>query len=502
MANTRSIHLLTPVALPLSLAAAWLFATGRWPSWAALLAGLLYLFSVQRLQWLRRHPPVYTASLLYAWLALIVAPLASMLGMARAPWFWLAMSFVVEIGLALVIWVAVRGRFVRPGAIRLGYAVGLPRPIDIALEDRFLHVHVLGPTGSGKTLSVLLPMARQDLFLRHGLFVLDPKGDLASAVAAEARKMGRTVHLLSPEAPLATGLDPFAGPRERAAEAVAYALSGAFQSSHEFYRTVGQGMLRNAALAVKEAVAEPTLSDLEGFLQDEDRRREILLAVRDQHVRAYFRDQVGGWSPRFRQDAFIGVQAALAELLGNPWARALFSQRPALDFDELLVQGEVLVFSVPEGELGLAARSIGAFALMAFQSAALRRRAGPPAFVYADEFQTFAQADFGSFLAEARSHRVGAVLAHQNLGQLDGGLRQAVLANARNRVLLGGLSHADLEQLRESLGRRFVATQSGMREVPRHDFETLRRLPRGQAVVEVCAGGSPIVPMRIRLPRP
>lgn len=496
------MRVLWVVALPLSLAALWLFATGGWPAWAALLAGILYILTVQRLDFLRRRPPLYTASLLYVVIALILAPLGSLFGIARFQYFWLLESFLVEAGIALVIWVAVRPKFVRGGSVRLGYTVGLPRPVEVSLDDRFLHMHVLGPTGSGKTMGVLWPLVRQDLLQGHGLFILDPKGDLARAAAAFAGRIGRTSFHLSPDVPPEVGLDPFAGPRERAAETVAYALSGAFQSGHEFYRTVGQGMLRNAALALKEALAEPTLLDLERFLQDEDRRREVLLEVRDEHVRSYFRDQVGGWSPRFRQDAFIGVQAALAELLANPWARSLFTTRPALDFDRLLADGEVLMLALPEGEVGLAARHVGSFALMAFQAAALRRSAGPPAFVYADEFQTFAQADFGSFLAEARSHRVGAVLAHQNLGQLDEGLRQATLSNARNRVLLGGLPQADLQQMRESLGRRFVATEGGMREVPRHDFETLRRMPRGEAVVEICSGGRPLVPVRIRLPKP
>lgn len=502
MQHMRSTGLISAIALPLSLASTWLFATGHWPAWAALLVGILYLSSVQRLPFLRIRPTLYTTSLLYAVIALVLAPFGSLIGISRSDYFWLLISFLVEIGVALIIWVVVRPRFVRKGTVHLGRAFGVPRSADISLEDRFLHVHVLGPTGSGKTMGVLWPMAHQDLLFGHGLLVLDPKGDLADEIVKTARRLGRTVHSVSPKTAPEVGIDPFAGPRERAAESVAYALSGAFSQNHEFYRSVGQGMLRNAALALKEALDEPTLLDLERFLQDEDRRREILLSVSDQHVREYFRDQVGGWSARFRQDAFIGVQAALAELLANPWARSLFTMRPAIDFDHLLSSGEVLVLSLPEGELGLSARGVGAFALMSFQAAALRRVDGPPAFVYADEFQTFAQADFSSFLAEARSHRVGAVLAHQNLGQLGDDLRQAVLANARNRILLGGLPQGDLEDLRESLGRRFVATPGGMREVPRHDFETVRRMPRGQAIVEVCVGGSPIVPMRIRLRRP
>ncbi len=495
--------LLSALALPLSLAALALFSQGRWPWYAVLLTAVLYAATLQSLPGLRRRPPLYTASMLYLALGLVLPPLGHILGLAGQRWFWLLISFGVEIGIALVIWVWIRPRFVKPGGVRLGTTTGLRRPVEISPDDRFLHLHVLGPTGSGKTVGVLGPLVRQDIRMGNGVLLLDPKGDLWEYARREAERAGRKAVALSPKEDPAVGIDLFAGPPEQAAETVAYALYGAFPSGHEFYRTVGQAMLRNAAQAVKEARPEATLQDLEDFLQSEDARRDMLLQARSKHVRTYFRDQVGGWSPRFRQDAFVGVQSAVAQLTANPWARSLFSARPAYDFDQLLSEGGMLLLALPEGEMGLAARAVGSFALLLFQAAALRRTAGgKPAFVYADEFQTFAQPGFAAFLAEARSHRVGAVLAHQHLGQLDKELRAAVLSNARNRVLLGGLSQQDLEQLRDSLGHRFVSSERGLREAPRFDYETLRRMPRGEAVAEIAAGGQLLPPVHLRLPRP
>ena len=494
---------LAAVALPLSLAALYLYASGRWPWYAVLLAAALYAYAVQGLPWLKGRRPLYTLSLAYLALALVAAPLGHAFGVSATPGFWLAMSFLVEIGIALVLWVWLRPRFIRQDAVRLGVTGTLRRPVEIALDDRFLHMHVLGPTGSGKTIGVLWPLVRQDIAAGHGILLLDPKGDLYDLAVSEARRRGRDVVALRPQDEPRFGLDPFAGEGEVAAETVAYALFGAFASRHEFYRSVGQAMLRHAALALKEALPAPTLTDLAEFLRSEEMRREVLLAATSPHLRAYFRDEVGGWSPRFRQDALIGVQSAMAEVLAHPWARQVFLARPATDFDRLLAEGGMLCLQLPEGEIGLGARAVGAFALMLYQAAALRRTTGPSAFIYADEFQTFAQADFGSFLAQARSHRVGAVLAHQHLGQLPEELRGAVLANARNRVLLGGLGREDLSALRESLGRRFVATQGGgLRETPRFDEETVRRLPRGQAIAEVAAGGRMLAPVLVRLGRP
>ncbi len=495
--------ILAVLALPLSLAALYLYAVGQWPWFAVVLAGVLYAYAVQGLPWVGRRRPLFTISLVYLIIALWAVPLGHAFGLSAQPNFWLFISFLGEIGLALWLWVWLRPRFIKSDTVRLGVTGSLRRPVDIAIDDRFLHMHVLGPTGSGKTIGVLWPLLRQDIAAGHGILLLDPKGDLYDLAVEEARRRGRQVIALRPGEPPSLGLDPFAGEPQVAAETVAYALFGAFGSQHEFYRSVGQAMLRHAALALKEALPSPTLPDLAEFLRSEEMRREVLLEASSPHVRAYFRDEVGGWSPRFRQDAFIGVQSALSEVLAHPWARQLFTTTPATDFDRLLAEGDMLCMALPEGEIGLGAGAVGAFALLLFQSAALRRVKGPSAFIYADEFQTFAQADFGSFLAQARSHRVGAVLAHQHLRQLSDELRGAVLANARNRVLLGGLGREDLEQLRESLGRRFVTSANGgLREAPRFDQETLRRLPRGQAVAEVAAGGRLLPPVLVRLGRP
>jgi hypothetical protein len=60
------------------------------------------------------------------------------------------------------------------------------------------------------------------------------------------------------------------------------------------------------------------------------------------------------------------------------------------------------------------------------QSPAERR----PYILYLDEFQTFATQMLVTLLAELRKYGMGAVLAHQYLGQLGPELEQAVLANA------------------------------------------------------------------------
>ena len=74
-------------------------------------------------------------------------------------------------------------------------------------------------------------------------------------------------------------------------------------------------------------------------------------------------------------------------------------------------------------------------------------------FIYLDEFQEFLRlnVDLGDALAQARGLGVGLVLAHQHLGQLDHGLRAAILANAGNRVVFG-LDYEDANVIAQRTG--------------------------------------------------
>jgi DNA helicase HerA-like ATPase len=54
--------------------------------------------------------------------------------------------------------------------------------------------------------------------------------------------------------------------------------------------------------------------------------------------------------------------------------------------------------------------------------------------LYVDEFPSFTTTAFASMLAEMRKYRVGLVLAHQYLSQLDEAVRDAILGNVGTMV--------------------------------------------------------------------
>jgi Type IV secretion-system coupling protein DNA-binding domain len=57
------------------------------------------------------------------------------------------------------------------------------RIFGIKSEDRFLHVYVIGKTGTGKS-TLLETMALQDIERGNGFALIDPHGDLVARIAA------------------------------------------------------------------------------------------------------------------------------------------------------------------------------------------------------------------------------------------------------------------------------------------------------------------------------
>jgi hypothetical protein len=107
-----------------------------------------------------------------------------------------------------------------------------------------------------------------------------------------------------------------------------------------------------------------------------------------------------------------------------------------------MLDGGICLVRVPKGILGEdTAQLLGSFVVAkVWQAATHRARLGQPARVDAtlmvDECHNFLHLprSFDDMLAEARGYRLSMVLAHQHLGQLPRELREAVSANARNKV--------------------------------------------------------------------
>jgi hypothetical protein len=124
-----------------------------------------------------------------------------------------------------------------------------------------------------------------------------------------------------------------------------------------------------------------------------------------------------------------------------------------------------LLVPLSKGLLGEeAAALIGSLVITRLWQAVQRRAALPvsertPVFAYIDEFQDYLHLPVGlaDALAQARSLGLSLTLAHQHFGQLPTGVKDAVLANARSRVIFQ-LSAGDAGTLARELAPHLTAT--------------------------------------------
>ena len=326
----------------------------------------------------------------------------------------------------------------RPSEERLllGYANAIRsygRPIWLEEVDRFAHLYVLGRTGVGKT-HFLKSLILQDLREGRGFLVLDPHGDLARELQAE-QESSRLQVWHADEAQLR--LNPLARTEGIPIDlTVATILSVFHRLWEESWGPRLEHLLRNVLYTLVYTPGS-TLGATTRLLSDRDYRKGLVAGIKDKAVRAYWLDEYAGYSPAFRAVVTAPLLNKLGALLSDHRLRAMLdTSETTLDLDRALHQSEAVVVNLAKGSMGegpanllgglLSAKLI----LAGFSRARVLEEERPAFFAYLDEFPGYATAFLATGLSELRKYRVGLILAHQYLRQLDPLVRDACLGNA------------------------------------------------------------------------
>lgn len=312
------------------------------------------------------------------------------------------------------------------------------------------HLYLLGASGSGKS-RLLELLIRQELQQGGGFCLVDPHGDLTGSVLAHLheevqqaqregtpRDRGRIV-LVEPfrEDGIAgfNPLDPNGGPLHPHIGELVAILRRFWASS---WGPRMEELLRTALLTL--ARSKLTLLEAIPLLTQADFRARVVGALDDEGLRAYWQQRYDPLSDAARAGFSEPVLNKLGALLADPRLRAMLGQTErCLNLRRLMDEGAWLLVNCSRGELRDASYLLGSFFVAQLQSAALSRANVPeetrrPFTVFVDEFQHFRGEDFESILCEARKFRLRLVIAHQHLGQIDGGLQNAVFGNVATQV--------------------------------------------------------------------
>lgn len=349
----------------------------------------------------------------------------------------------------------------RQRLVAVGCRGGGKRALVLSPADGLRHLHVLGPTGVGKS-TMLLGLIEADMQAGRSLVIFDPKGDLLTDVLARVPRSRRDhVVVLDPSDERPVGLNPLAGPGdpEMTADGLLGTLHELF-SAHWGPRT--QDIL-HASLLTLARTPGSSVALVPLLLTNPGYRATITAKLKDPLGLSGFWDWYEALSEAERLAAIGPVMNKLRQLLLRPALRSVLGQaEPRFNLNEVFADRRIVLVNLATGNLGPEGSALfGALVwshlwqLVQGRSRIEAKRRHPVT-VYADEFQEYLKTpvSFTDMLVRARGFGVGLVLAHQHLGQLSTEVREAVLANAGSRVVFG-LQASDATAIAK-LGRGLV----------------------------------------------
>lgn len=314
--------------------------------------------------------------------------------------------------------------------------------VRLTTEQRVRHSHIIGASGTGKS-TLLFNLIRQDIENGEGVAVLDPHGDLVDRILGiiPAHRIGDVVLVDPSDEQYSVGFNILSAHSDLEKNLLSSDLVSVFQRLSTSWGDQMGSVLSNAILAFLESERGGTLADLRRFLIEPAFRAKFLLTVSDPDIVYYWQKGF----PQLSGNKSIGpVLTRLDTFLSPKPIRYMVSQREnRLDFAHILDTGKIFLAKLPQGQMGKEnAFLLGSLLVAKFQQIAMSRQAQRaesrrPFWLYVDEFQNFITPSMAEILSGARKYRLGLILAHQELRQLqrDTEVASAVLSNPYTRVV-------------------------------------------------------------------
>ncbi len=351
----------------------------------------------------------------------------------------------------------------------LGVApLGEPVLIGLSVHDARHHVHIPGPTGTGKT-TLLINLVCADARAGRGVAVFDPKGDMVRDLLDRlpASMAGRLV-LIDPdehEAPSALNLFDLGSDPEGVADQLVGVMAKVWA---QYWGPRTDDLARHAVLTLAH-LPGATLADLPVLLADAGYRRRVLREVRRRAGDVETAGLVAFWawydelSPGQASVQVGPLLSKLRAVLSRRFAAQLFGVGVSTFRLRDILDGGVLLVRLPPTLGDDTVRLVGSLLLAALLHAAAgradqRETDRLDATLALDECHAFLHLPVGvdTALATARALRLSLLLAHQHLGQLSPGMAAAIDANARNKVFYS-LPPKDARELAHHVAPYFEA---------------------------------------------
>lgn len=330
-------------------------------------------------------------------------------------------------------------------------------------KDRLYHFYILGRTGTGKT-TLLETKISQDLKANHGICLIDVHGDLVNKIAKAIPKYRKqdVVYLDATNPNLLLGYNPLRKVSYEKRPLVVSNILEVFQrlwGSHSWGIKLSH-ILRNVLLLLCDQ-PKASLSDILKVLQDSNYRTQCLKHVISEDVKNFFEKEFKSYSTK---TDLLPIYNKLGGILSYPSVkRILVTNTEQISLRSIMDNQKILLVNLSKGTLGADASYIlGSLLLTSLASSAFSRIDTPeddriPFFCYLDEFQNYTTVSLVDMLSELRKFKLGLIMAHQYISQLDLKIRDAVLGNVGSIVCFR-LGQADARFMEKEFSPIFSAS--------------------------------------------
>jgi len=309
------------------------------------------------------------------------------------------------------------------------------KPVGIYQADRLYHTYIIGKTGTGKT-TMLRNMIQQDIRHLRGMTLLDPHGDLVESVykSIPEHQKDNVIYINATDPNQPYGYNPIRRVAQDKRPLLAAGILSVFE--HLFKDAWGSRIEHILRYVILTLLDQPQASfrDIPKILNDKIYRKQCQRNIISPDVLNFWKKEFY----RYRDDALAPILSKTGAFLSYPTIKQIFVEPPkvSLSLRKVMDEGKILLVNLSKGIIGEdAARIIGSLfitslGLAAFSRANVLESERKQFMIYIDEFQNFSGGNsMDTLLSELRKYKVGLVMAHQYIDQLDGDIRNAILGN-------------------------------------------------------------------------
>jgi type IV secretory pathway TraG/TraD family ATPase VirD4 len=334
--------------------------------------------------------------------------------------------------------------------------------IWVKSRQRAMHTQVIGTTNAGKTESVILPWAIQDIHSKKGLLLIDGKADnsLIDKLWAYTKLANREndfkLFSLS-RREQSFQFNPLLG---GTAEEITERVFNSFDFENPYYRSL-QYEVMNQVMRIFEASNKvPTFQRLHQAISRPKVMEKMVKEVQDPEVRRWY-VSFCGMSPKDREERTSGLLSAIGHFAFGENARLFNPEKNAITIDEALRTHQIVYFQLPVLLSPFLGKATGKLVLQSLQAAVANRhrlaQGEEKRFfsVFLDDFSEYLYEGFVSILNKSRSANVGIVFAHQALGDitvLGEPVANSILTNANLKVFMRGNDPDSAEYFSKVIG--------------------------------------------------